>query len=327
MTTYRIIRTSLSSLALALGALASACGAPVTAEEIGSLELPLTAQGTQGTVFGLGGTFLLNGVEGLIATSSPTDGAASLSLNPRVGSYSLSLCDGTQAQCAGAERWVLYELQCSDPNLSPAACTAGGAQSLNATPRTDAVLTSTNPLSVNIAANQTTTAAFQFLVPGEGPIVFARGNLSVNVSVSEGLAAGAVCTAATQCRSHVCSAAGGGGGGPGGTLTCQAPTCVDGVQNGAEIGPDCGGNCAALCPTMSGPTCSANLQCGAGQTCTNGTCVPTPTPTSCTRPADCGAGQTCQLGANGMAGTCVTATGGQCNCPLGQPCNANGTCG
>lgn len=39
-----------------------------------------------------------------------------------------------------------------------------------------------------------------------------------------------------------------------------APTCTDGIQNGAEVGVDCGGVCAAPCPP---PPITASTSCGA----------------------------------------------------------------
>jgi hypothetical protein len=44
-----------------------------------------------------------------------------------------------------------------------------------------------------------------------------------------------VCTDPQQCQSAVCAG------------TCTAPTCTDGVKNGTEEGPDCGGPCPNAC--------------------------------------------------------------------------------
>jgi hypothetical protein len=47
---------------------------------------------------------------------------------------------------------------------------------------------------------------------------------------------GGGCEQAADCVSGVCWGA-----------VCQAPTCFDGVTNGAEAGPDCGGDCSLPC--------------------------------------------------------------------------------
>jgi hypothetical protein len=298
---------SLVPLCLAvLSGFTSSCGAPLEAEEVGLLELALTAQTPQGKTFGLQGTFRLNDPESLTATSTATDGATSLMLAPRVGSYQLTLCDGTaatQTVCgAGVVPWRLFELACSPTQAGCMPPAGGGGGSGTPTPRTDAVLSSVNPQPVTIAANQTATAAFQFVVPGTGPITFARGNLNINVAVQEGLANGATCTSAIQCQSQICMTPVGGGA----ALTCRAPACNDGVKNGTETGADCGGSCAAVCPTTPSPTaCTVGgaAMCPAGQTCgPNGTCQTTTSPTACT-------------------------VGGAAMCPAGQTCRANGTCG
>jgi plastocyanin len=59
--------------------------------------------------------------------------------------------------------------------------------------------------------------------------------------------------AAAACTSGVCSAG-----------ACQAPTCTDGVRNGDETGPDCGGT--------SCPACAAGLACAIDADCLSGMC-------------------------------------------------------
>jgi hypothetical protein len=76
------------------------------------------------------------------------------------------------------------------------------------------------------------------------------------------------CTVGSDCASGVCTSASsgnqkGGGSNPG---ICQVPNCQDGVQNGSETGPDCGGPCA---PCI---TCAHDSDCPAGDTCDNGYC-------------------------------------------------------
>ncbi len=48
--------------------------------------------------------------------------------------------------------------------------------------------------------------------------------------------AGGGCRSDEECASHICDVA---------TGACAAPTCTDGVRNGAEAGVDCGGVCPA----------------------------------------------------------------------------------
>jgi hypothetical protein len=63
---------------------------------------------------------------------------------------------------------------------------------------------------------------------------------------------GSSCGGPSDCASGVCAA--------GGTeSTCAAPTCHDGVKNGAEAGVDCGVACAAPCP--NGSACLVDADC------------------------------------------------------------------
>lgn len=75
-----------------------------------------------------------------------------------------------------------------------------------------------------------------------------------------GCADGTSCTAATDCASRVC--AGGTDAGPG---ACAVPTCEDGVANGAETSPDCGGGVCPRCGLYgfcdSNTDCAGELQC------------------------------------------------------------------
>jgi hypothetical protein len=57
----------------------------------------------------------------------------------------------------------------------------------------------------------------------------------------------APCTGGGDCHSLVCHRA-----------VCQAPTCTDGIQNGAETGRDCGGGCP---PCRAGFGCSFHSDC------------------------------------------------------------------
>ncbi len=132
------------------------------------------------------------------------------------------------------------------------------------------------------------------------------------------------CNAGADCASKVCT-----------TNACQAASCTDGVQNGAETGVDCGGTCAA-CPTATcfdgskdgtetdidcGGTCAANCAVGKG----------------CTGDADCASNE-CALTGCIPATTCSNTVqdgtetdkncGGQaCNpCIIGLKCLVNSDC-
>ena len=74
---------------------------------------------------------------------------------------------------------------------------------------------------------------------------------------------GGQCGANEDCASGVC-----GGGTPN---TCQAPTCLDGVQNGDEIAVDCGGSSCAPGSCDDGEPCSVALDCQSG-VCTGLVC-------------------------------------------------------
>ncbi|WP_433930276.1 hypothetical protein AB3662_40450 [Sorangium cellulosum] len=64
---------------------------------------------------------------------------------------------------------------------------------------------------------------------------------------------GAACETGLDCKEGVCRLG-----------ACQAPTCVDGVENGFETGVDCG--------TRSCPLCPAGEGCLAGENCASGVC-------------------------------------------------------
>ncbi|MEW6272693.1 MAG: hypothetical protein AB1689_25735, partial [Thermodesulfobacteriota bacterium] len=63
---------------------------------------------------------------------------------------------------------------------------------------------------------------------------------------------------------------------------CQAPTCSDGVANGAETGVDCGGGSCPGCATGEG--CFLGTDCATGG-CSGGVCQP-----SCTGDVECPSG-------------------------------------
>jgi hypothetical protein len=123
------------------------------------------------------------------------------------------------------------------------------------------------------------------------------------------------CDDGDDCAEGVCDPA---------TLTCSAPTCGDGVQNGDETDTDCGGSCGA--------TCTDGEACDDAADCVSGVCDPaalTCTPPSCgdgvqngdETDTDCGGscGATCEPGESCTDGDdCMSAgcDGGTCNAPL-----------
>lgn len=272
----------LSSLFLAAGIFVG-CGSDGESKQVGSLELQLQSQGSQGTFFGLRGTFALSDPEGLQVTSSELDQGSVLTLSPQVGSYQLELCaqGSTNPVCQGVSGYGLYRLECQGGMFPPDQCVAQGF-ALTATLVSGATLNTPNPQTVSITENQATTASFAFTVPGEGSIIFARGTLNIDLDVTQGFPVGQACAAAVECQSKVCS---------GTPPVCQAASCNDGVQNGGETKPDCGGPCAA-CACMSdadcatgqvcdvttlqctggGSECMADDECPSGQ-CVNGSCL------------------------------------------------------
>jgi hypothetical protein len=73
------------------------------------------------------------------------------------------------------------------------------------------------------------------------------------------------CAAAADCSSTICS---------GTPLTCQPPSCTDGLHNGAETGVDCGGGAC--------PTCALGGACAVSADCQSGNCVAS----KCVKPFD-----------------------------------------
>jgi hypothetical protein len=75
-----------------------------------------------------------------------------------------------------------------------------------------------------------------------------------------------ICTAPTDCFSQVCTSNTSATSSGSSMSTCQAPTCMDHVQNGDETGVDCGGRtCRA---------CGANNGCALPTDCQSGVCMP-----------------------------------------------------
>ncbi len=119
------------------------------------------------------------------------------------------------------------------------------------------------------------------------------------------------CKVGVDCKDGVCAL------GTGTALTCQAPTCSDGVQNGNETGVDCGGGTCLPCGYNMG--CMVPADC-IGGICTGGKCA-----ASCTdgvtdgmeTDVDCG-GPVCPACAVGktcsMPSDCVAVTNGTDAC-------------
>lgn len=127
----------------------------------------------------------------------------------------------------------------------------------------------------------------------------------------------------TTCRSAVCAGqacattdamAGTACNDAGGTVcdgagNCVAPTCLDGMQNGAELGIDCGGGTCAGC--ADGAPCNQPTDC-ASAACVSNVCV------ACGGAGEpCCAGNTCDA----LPSTCAQNTGtlwggtqAECNC-------------
>ncbi len=114
---------------------------------------------------------------------------------------------------------------------------------------------------------------------------------------------GGICQYPSDCDSGVCT-----------NLVCQPPTCIDTVQNGNEMGADCGGNCAKGCPAgnpCKGPgdcdssVCQKDSVTGAYTTC---------------------AAASCTDGVKNGAETFMDCGGGCKGCAQGQPCKVQTDC-
>ena len=73
---------------------------------------------------------------------------------------------------------------------------------------------------------------------------------------------GKSCLHGADCASGACS---------GTPRACQAPSCTDGVRNGAETDVDCGGGCPTLCGPSQG--CKLDTDC-LGNACSGSICLP-----------------------------------------------------
>ncbi len=91
---------------------------------------------------------------------------------------------------------------------------------------------------------------------------------------------------------------------------CQSEpfSCSDGVQDGVETGPDCGGGSCAACPTGAG--CVVAADCATGR-CAGGRCAPPPA---------------CDDGARDGDESDVDCGGGCGGCPIGAACRGGADC-
>jgi hypothetical protein len=122
-------------------------------------------------------------------------------------------------------------------------------------------------------------------------------------------AAGDACASDANCSSGVCNLSDG---------RCDAPSCDDGVQNGAEADVDCGQACSA----NAGGLCATGQSCSDGVDCDSGVCDQTLG--SCSAPS-------CSDGVSNASetdvdcgGTCATNSDLRCNDNAG--CDADNDC-
>jgi hypothetical protein len=115
------------------------------------------------------------------------------------------------------------------------------------------------------------------------------------------------CLVGNDCASRVCSG-----------VTCQAPSCVDAVQNGNESDVDCGGTCLG---------CALGLRCRIGADCASGACSSGGVCVALTQ------GAFCSVNSNCLSGNCVgniccnSACSGFCQaCSNAQTGAPDGTC-
>ena len=271
-----------------------------------TLEVPLITQSSAGKWYQLGGTFVLDGPEATSVTVEPTLSFSSpvLTLTPRVGSYDLSLCDGTL--CPEFPEWGLYEFRCvSTSTGEPVGINMCETMPASHTYELDlideAILISPNPEAIEIVQDETTTATFRFSIPGTGTIVFARGTLDIEIDVGDGYPDGYACSTDIECASKVCLDG-----------ACYPAACDDGVLNGDEVEPDCGGSCSSCTGS-----CNVTSDCAFGEICNSGVCEPS-VPGLCGS-LGCPSGYYCDPFV--QSGSCLEAyCATDAECPTGSLC-------
>ena len=151
-------------------------------------------------------------------------------------------------------------------------------------------------------------------------------------SFCDGCAIGLGCAQNSDCESGYCNTS---------TLKCAAPACSDGVQNGVEVGVDCGGPNGTHGTTLNDGCnrCVNHVGCVSNYDCASLNCVNS----ICTHPSTCSAGGTYPACNNGsVCGASTDCSSGICNigttqgtcsssscsptCAVGQPCSSNGDC-
>ena len=131
------------------------------------------------------------------------------------------------------------------------------------------------------------------------------------------------CLSDSDCVSKVCDRTG----------LCAAPTCCDGVQNGNETGPDCGGDCAmqtVSCGSApSGGLCGAGKGCNVDGDCASNNCC---TAASCLATINTCVAANCSDGKKNQGETGVDCggdpktTGCADRCGTSQGCNDKSDC-
>ncbi|MEP7122631.1 MAG: plastocyanin/azurin family copper-binding protein [Byssovorax sp.] len=108
-----------------------------------------------------------------------------------------------------------------------------------------------------VDGNQCTSDVCTAGAPSNPPTAAGTGCNQMGGMFCSGAGSCVQCGINANCASGVCSG-----------NVCQAPSCTDGVKNGAETGPDCGGGGALACPT-----CGLGVACAAASDCTSGICT------------------------------------------------------
>jgi hypothetical protein len=110
---------------------------------------------------------------------------------------------------------------------------------------------------------------------------------------------------ATDCQSKVCTAG-----------ACAVPSCTDGVQNGNETSPDCGGGCMCggplACDPMQAASCPAGTSCMVDPMTGVPTCVGTAQSCNAAQAAACPAGSSCSI--DPASGNAVCSASAQWSC-------------
>jgi hypothetical protein len=116
----------------------------------------------------------------------------------------------------------------------------------------NAVLTSANPAGFTITDQGVTTVPFTFNA-GPDVVQLGDGTLNVVIGVNDGQCPSGLVLCNGMCQ-----------------MSCNPPSCMDGVKNGGESDVDCGG----MCPRCSdGKSCASAVDCSSSS-CQMGLCAP-----------------------------------------------------